>query len=172
MDLSLEEVLFPFVQKFGRVVTNRMSPVTGGIMFLSGVSMFLILRPYQTTRNLPGVLGSLVAILGLIGTTGYLFGTPLLHGGEVIPLAVTTTIAFLLLGVGLTAAAGPDSFPLRTLSGPLGPGQDAPGLFAPLGVHYYRPGVAAPDHSRVIPQPCPDPQPCWLWASPGSWSCW
>ena len=63
-------------------------------------------------------MGSLVAILGLIGTTGYLFGTPLLHGGEVIPMAVTTTIAFLLLGVGLTAAAGPESLPLRTLAGP------------------------------------------------------
>ncbi|OGR27867.1 MAG: hypothetical protein A2139_04970 [Desulfobacca sp. RBG_16_60_12] len=118
VDLSFEEVLFPTVQQFGYVVTNRMSPVTGGIMFLSGVSMCLILRPYQTTRNLPGVLGSLVAILGLIGTTGYLFGTPLLHGGGVIPMAVTTTIAFLLLGVGLTAAAGPDSLPLRTLAGP------------------------------------------------------
>jgi PAS domain-containing protein len=118
VDLSFEEVWFPFVQKFGHVVTNRMSPITGGIMFLSGVSLFLILRPYHATRNLPGVLGSLVAILGLIATTGYLFGTPLLQGGEVIPMAVTTTIAFLLLGVGLTAAAGPESLPLRALRGP------------------------------------------------------
>ena len=117
VDLSLEEVLFPVFEEFGRVVTNRMSPLTGGIMFLAGVSMFLLLRPYSSTRNQPGVLGSLVAILGLIGTTGYLFGTPLLHGGDVIPMAVTTTIAVLLLGVGLTAAAGPESFPLRALVG-------------------------------------------------------
>ena len=33
-------------------------------------------------------------------------------------MAVTTTIAFLLLGLGLTAAAGPESFPLRSLAGP------------------------------------------------------
>jgi signal transduction histidine kinase len=57
-------------------------------------------------------------MLGLVGTMGYLFGTPLLYGGGVIPMAVNTTVAFLVLGVGLTAAAGPECWPLRTLLGP------------------------------------------------------
>ena len=117
VDLSLEEVWFPATEQFGRVVTNRMSPMTGAGMFISGIALFLVLRPRHPIRNLSGVLGLLVAILGLVGTMGYLFGTPLLYGGYVIPMAATTTFAFLLLGVGLTAAAGPECWPLRTLVG-------------------------------------------------------
>ena len=117
VDLSLEEVWFPATEQFGSVVTNRMSPLTGAGMCISGIALFLLLRPCHPIRNLPGVLGLLVAMLGLVGTVGYLFGTPLLSGGNVIPMAATTTFAFLVLGVGLTAAAGPECWPLRTLVG-------------------------------------------------------
>ena len=117
VDLSLEEVWFPATEQFGRVVTNRMSPMTGAGMFISGIALFLLLRPRHPIRNLSGVLGLLVAMLGLVGTMGYLFGTPLLYGGDVIPMAATTTVAFLVLGVGLTAAAGPECWPLRALVG-------------------------------------------------------
>ena len=117
VDLSLEEVWFPATEQFGSVVTNRMSPMTGAGMCISGIALFLVLRPRHPIRNLSGVLGVLVAMLGLVGTMGYLFGTPLLYGGNVIPMAATTTIAFLVLGVGLTAAAGPECWPLRALVG-------------------------------------------------------
>jgi signal transduction histidine kinase len=117
VDLSLEEFWFPASEQFGRVVTNRMSPLTGGGMFISGIALFLVLRPRLLIRNLPGILGLLVAMLGLVGTMGYLFGTPLLYGGNVIPLAANTTVAFLVLGMGLTAAAGPESWPLRAVVG-------------------------------------------------------
>jgi PAS domain S-box-containing protein/putative nucleotidyltransferase with HDIG domain len=118
IDLSYEDVLFPTAYPFGDVLTNRMSPATGCIMFLSGVGAFLILRPSAAARDPAAVLGSIVSILGLIGATGYLFGTPLLQGGGVIPMALTTSLAFLVLGVGLTAAAGPESWLLRALAGP------------------------------------------------------
>ena len=117
VDLSFEEVWFPATEQFGRVVTNRMSPMTGAGMFISGIALFLVLRPRHPIRNLSGVLGLLVAMLGLVGTMGYLFGTPLLYGGDVIPMAANTTVAFLVLGVGLTAAAGPECWPLRALVG-------------------------------------------------------
>ncbi|MDO9533185.1 MAG: ATP-binding protein [Deltaproteobacteria bacterium] len=117
VDLSFEEVWFPATEQFGRVVTNRMSPMTGAGMCISGIALFLVLRPCHLTRNLSGVLGLLVAMLGLVGTVGYLFGTPLLYGGKVIPMAANTTLAFLVMGVGLTAAAGPECWPLRALVG-------------------------------------------------------
>ena len=91
--------------------------MTGAGMCISGIALFLLLRPRHPIRNLSGVLGVLVAMLGLVGTMGYLFGTPLLYGGDVIPMAANTTVAFLLLGVGLTAAAGPECWPLRALVG-------------------------------------------------------
>ncbi len=117
VDWSLEEVWFPATEHFGRVVTNRMSPMTGAGMFVSGMALSLVLATRPPIRNLSGVLGWLVAMLGLVGTIGYLFGTPLLSGGNVIPMAANTTFALLLLGVGLTAAAGPECWPLRALVG-------------------------------------------------------
>ena len=127
VDLSLEEVLFPATEQFGRVVTNRMSPMTGAGMCISGIALFLVLRPGHPIRNLSGVLGVLVAMLGLVGTVGYLFGTPLLSGGDVIPMAATTTLAFLLLGVGLTAAVARGAGPYGRWWVPRsGPGSSGP----------------------------------------------
>jgi signal transduction histidine kinase len=117
VDLSWEEVWFPATEQFGRVVTNRMSPLTGAGMFISGAALFLVLGTRPPIRNLSGVLGLLTAMLGLFGTAGYLFGTPLLYGGNVIPMAANTSFAFLVLGLGLTAAAGPECWPLRALVG-------------------------------------------------------
>jgi signal transduction histidine kinase len=117
IDLSLEGVWFPATEQFGSVVTNRMSPMTGAGMCIAGIARLPLLRPRPPIRNPSGVLGVLVAMLGLVGTMGYLFGTPLLYGGKVIPMAANTTVAFLMLGVGLTAAAGPECWPLRTLVG-------------------------------------------------------
>ena len=117
VDLSWEEVWFPATEQFGRVVTNRMSPLTGAGMFISGAALFLVLGTRYFIRDLPGVLGLLTAMLGLVGTAGYLFGTPLLYGGNVIPMAANTSFAFLVLGLGLTAAAGPECWPLRALVG-------------------------------------------------------
>jgi signal transduction histidine kinase len=117
VDLSWEEVWFPATEQFGRVVTNRMSPMTGAGMFTSGMALFLVLGTRPPLRNLSGGLGLLTAMLGLAGTAGYLFGTPLLYGGNVIPMAANTSFAFLVLGLGLTAAAGPECWPLRALVG-------------------------------------------------------
>jgi signal transduction histidine kinase len=117
VDLSFEEVWFPATEQFGRVVTNRMSPMSGAGMFVSGMALFLFLGTRHPIRNLSGGLGLLAALLGLVGIMGYLFGTPLLYGGSVIPMAANTTFALLLLGVGLMAVAGPECWPLRALVG-------------------------------------------------------
>jgi PAS domain S-box-containing protein len=53
----------------------------------------------------------------LVALLGYLYGMPLLYSSSVIPVAFTTTLAFLLLTTGLIAAAGPDCFPLRPFVG-------------------------------------------------------
>src|SRR3989339_596769 len=53
VDLSLEEVWFPATEQFGSVVTNRMSPLTGAGMCISGIAMSLALRPRPRLGNLP-----------------------------------------------------------------------------------------------------------------------
>ena len=57
---------------------------------------------------------------GLVFSLGYLFSpnAPLLYGTESIPMALNTALGFVVLGVGLAAAAGPRAFPLLRLAGP------------------------------------------------------
>jgi PAS domain S-box-containing protein len=120
MDLNFENLLFPTAEKFGKVLTNRISPLTGLTLFLGGTNLLIILRrkDQAINRHLAGFLGCSVTITGAIATLGYLFGTPFLYSGVVIPMALTTAIAFLLMGVGLVAGTGPDALPLRMLVGP------------------------------------------------------
>ena len=120
LDLTFENYLFPITDRLGTFPIGRMSPITGGVFFLSGFGLLAVLNPkarYQT-QNLAGGAGILVLIAGFIATIGYVFGTPLLYGGDLIPLAVTTAIAFLFLGIELVAAAGPDTVFVRPLVGP------------------------------------------------------
>lgn len=120
VDLTYEELLFPPHGKLGEVPLYQISPIAAAIFFLAGIALLLLLGPRARGfhRQLAGGLGSLVFIAGFICTVGYLFGTPLLYGSSIIPLAATTAIAFILLGSGLMAATGPDGFPVRFLVGP------------------------------------------------------
>ena len=47
----------------------------------------------------------------------YLYGTPLLYSGSIIPMAATTAISFLFLGAALIAIAGPRSLPVCRVIG-------------------------------------------------------
>lgn len=119
VSLTFEEALFPGKEPFGQVVTNRMSPITGITFFLAGLSLLLLLRPGtgRWDRHLPGGLGALVGLSASIEIMGYLFGTPLMYGGSLIPVAAPTCLGFLILGLGLIAGAGPQCYPLRFVAG-------------------------------------------------------
>ena len=52
-------------------------------------------------RNLSPVLAIVILSIGLIIIEGYWYNTPLLYGGTLIPVALTTGICFLLLGIVL-----------------------------------------------------------------------
>lgn len=118
-DLMFENSLFPIVERIGSFPPGRMSPVAGALFFLTA-SALLIERnhPRRSLLNWMAGAGLGVALVGFIATTGYLFGTPLLYGSGIIPLAATTSLAFLALGCGLIAAAGPETLVVRPLVGP------------------------------------------------------
>lgn len=115
---------FIFRQPIGKIAITSLSPfaispLTGVLFFFSGTALLLLLR-YGTKKSTPHVtsgLASLVLIVGLIGTLGYVYETPLLYEGPILPMALTTSIAFVFLGVGLIAAVGPEGFLLRALGG-------------------------------------------------------
>jgi two-component system, cell cycle sensor histidine kinase and response regulator CckA len=118
-NLTFDSVLFSAVEKLGPFDVKRMSPLAGILFFFSGVS--LQLKVFSENRlkilNLVGGYGLITLLAGFIATIGYLFGTPLLYGGTMIPLTVTTAIGFLILGCGLVAIAGPKMFFIRHFIG-------------------------------------------------------
>ena len=48
-----------------------------------------------------GLLGTLATVISAIVLIGYWYGTPLLYGGNVIPVALSTGWAFFLSGISI-----------------------------------------------------------------------
>jgi signal transduction histidine kinase len=109
--------------KLGAIPVGKMALFTA-IAFL-GASLGLAIlawsrRPSsQELWNIAGAGATVTGAIGLVFALGYLFSPddPLLYGSEAIPMALNTAVAFVLLGTGLAAAAGPDSFPLHRVCG-------------------------------------------------------
>ena len=121
LDLTLENILLPVTEKIGSFTVKRMSPLAGMLFFLSGVGLQIkmLLKDRQKASYVISSIGMIAMTVGFIATIGYLFGTPLLYGGNVIPLAAPTAIGFLLLGCGLMSIAGPKSIFVRLFVGSL-----------------------------------------------------
>jgi PAS domain S-box-containing protein len=112
--LNIEDWLFRTTRMLGAVPIGRASPVTAFCFVLAGVSLLLL---ECEARTWAAILGILITLVGSVCLMGYWFGAPLLYGGTVIPVALPTSLALVALGVGLTAAAGPDTWPLNALIG-------------------------------------------------------
>jgi two-component sensor histidine kinase/PAS domain-containing protein len=114
IDLGIDYLLLTATGTVGSVPVGLMSPVTA-ICFLSGSAALLLLL---LRKNGPGALpGMAVVLVAGVVIIGYWYGTPLLYGGTIIPVALPTAVALGILGVGLIAAAGPDSWPLSSVTG-------------------------------------------------------
>jgi len=123
IDLNYEDRLTAGMGTLEGIPIGRMSPVTGATFFLAGLSTLTLLVRSRVPGSVrwPGdwsaTLGVLTALVGTTVLLAYLYGTPLMYGSTIIPMAATTAIAFLSLGLALTAAAGPASFPLCLVIG-------------------------------------------------------
>jgi len=122
--LNLEDTLVPAAGTLGGVPVGRMSPATGGAFFIAGWAVALLCRGRRRDHakgwlgSSGGLLASAALVIGATIILGYLYGTPLMYGTGSVPMALTTAAGFLLLGVGTLLVAGPESLPLRALTGP------------------------------------------------------
>ncbi len=117
-DFTFEGSLVGDRGKVAGVAAGQMSPLTAGSFLLVGTALPLLRWGRRGGARAAWV--ACVLLLGLVNLLilgGYFHGTPLLYGGNIIPVALTTAVAFLLFGVALVAAAGPDRFPLSPLVG-------------------------------------------------------
>ncbi len=122
-DLNLEDALVPSAGYLGEIPIARMSPATGAAFLLAGLAV-LALSLRSTTRSRRallkhwgGCLGSLVLIVGLVFCLAYFYGSPLLYGrGATVPMALTTSLAFLMLGAATVGVSGEDAIPVSLLA--------------------------------------------------------
>ncbi len=115
----LEDSLFPVTFRESSFPVKHMSPYTGLLFFCSGIT-FVINILFAGRKNLPNIISSMgliVAFAGFVAVLGYSFGTPFLYGGNVIPVAMPTSIVFLMLGLSLIGIAGPKGIYLRQFVG-------------------------------------------------------
>ena len=100
--------------QFGPVPLGVMSPITAAAALVLAIGVGL----YRRRAPAAAVCGTLAAVAGAIVGLGYAYGTPLLYGSGVIPVALPTGLSFLLLGSATVATAGPDVWPIKPLVGP------------------------------------------------------
>lgn len=111
---DIEQNLAELFTAFESVPKVSMSPIS---FVLFCASLGALLLELRRRRNAMGALAGLITLTAIILLIGYLYGTPLLYGREVIPIAFPTSICFLCFGFILVLRAGPAVFPLRFFVG-------------------------------------------------------
>lgn len=117
--LDVEQLAFGNPGVFGAVPLARMSPLTAvGLAAVAGAVFGLAAAPDQRRMaSIAGALGTLTAILGSTVLLGYSYGTPLLYGGSIVPVALPTGLGLTAAGLAVIVAAGPRAWPIRTFVG-------------------------------------------------------
>ena len=109
--INPDDVLFKEMGSLATYPLGRMSPSTGVLFLLSGISLSALARGLSRQRHanawlsLAGVSGFSVVLIGMIFTLGYTLSEPLLYGDRTIPMALATAVSFIFLG-GALATAG------------------------------------------------------------------
>ncbi len=118
LGLDLEEWLYRPSGFLMGAPLGRMSPLTAVAFLLAGSSLLALLAGRRPMYDVAAVLSVGAATIGTVILMGYWYGTPLLYGATIVPVALPTAAAFLALGTGLVAWIGPRSRILHTLTGP------------------------------------------------------
>jgi PAS domain S-box-containing protein len=114
--LDIESVLLIKREFRGGIPLGRMSPLTSATMVVVALAVLLLVSFFKTTqkiKDLGGILGSTVCFIGFVLFLEYVYGSPFLHRTNLIPVAITTSMAFMLIGASIAASAGPERLPLR-----------------------------------------------------------
>ncbi|HXG72456.1 MAG TPA: ATP-binding protein [Gemmatimonadaceae bacterium] len=102
---------------FGAVPLARISPVTAACLAATGAAIILLAtRRRRWSGDIAGWLGTAVVLTGCTVLLGYAYGTPLLYGGSVIPVALPTGGGLVLSGIATLAVAGPLARPMRAFT--------------------------------------------------------
>jgi PAS domain S-box-containing protein len=90
------------------LIVGHMSPITAFCFVLVGLSILIMLTKTVQKKQIKIslIFAAFVFLISIIFLLSYLFGAPLLYGGSLVPPALTTSIAFLFLGIALLLMSG------------------------------------------------------------------
>ncbi|HVP96776.1 ATP-binding protein [Methanoregula sp.] len=120
----IENMINNAAASFTTGTLTSVSPVATFLFILAAVGLFqLTFTPgnfpgKRRERDVIGLSGLFCATFGFIFVMSYVYGVPFLYGSAIIPIAFTSALASIFVGVGLVVAAGPAAFPLIYFSGP------------------------------------------------------
>ena len=98
-------------------LSSPISPVASGLIIIAAVGMFFCIDPAflssqrQKSREITAGSGIIISLTGFTLVLSYLYGSPLLYGTPVIPIAAFSALSAFFIGFGLIAAAGPATAP-------------------------------------------------------------
>lgn len=107
--LNAEHLGIPISGTAGGVPIGHISPLTAFCFVLVGFSFLAALSspPDSPGRAVAGFwLACLIILTSFVLLMAYLFGTPLLYSSHFIPPALSTSLAFVFLGIALSVFAG------------------------------------------------------------------
>lgn len=122
LDLNYEKHLFDRLGTLDQIPMGQMSPATSAVFIIASIgTLFLIRSKKDSSHRIASQVASISGLSTILaGSTillAYLYGTPLMYKGPFIPMAATTAACFLFSGIALTAASGPESFPVNLFTG-------------------------------------------------------
>lgn len=118
-DLTFGHHLLPVNELIQGAPAIRMSPVIGALLCISAIATIITLNVKWSYRfrEFVSFIGAFVVLSSLIPFIGYLFGTPLFYGSDVIPPAISALISISLIGLALIILAGRDTFIIEPFAG-------------------------------------------------------
>ncbi|MGO8878285.1 MAG: ATP-binding protein [Desulfomonilaceae bacterium] len=118
---DFERLLLPNPEAFGKVVVGRISPITSTCFLLAvasiGLSAYFNGSRRTRARDVSSIFASILIFANLVFILGYIYGAPFLYGGTIIPVGLSTAIAFIFLGGAIIFNNGPECLPLSLFSG-------------------------------------------------------
>ena len=115
-DLGFEQWLSRSSATFGQVPIGRMSPLVAGTFVVASLAMLTLLASPAGWRLAHESAASAtvgVMVVGVLVALGYWRGVAFLSGSSLIPMALPTALAFVLLGAGILAGGGPRAWTMR-----------------------------------------------------------
>ena len=118
-DLTFSRLLFPTTQTVGIFPVNHMSPYTGLLFSLSSASLLVgnFTKNRRFSCNIRAATGIFIIFAGFVASMGYLYGSPFLYSGKVIPISAIASISFTITGFALLLLGGKKTVFLKLFLG-------------------------------------------------------